>query len=175
MKQILSFVVMLLITMTFGCQQTKEQKQQMSPIVAPGPSPMQIEQLQAATRMSPKSAQAWIALGDTLMDSQRFGEAVEAYRKGLELDPKNVSARVDLGTCYRGIKNFDMAVEEYRKALKIDPNFPNGHRNLGVVLAFDQHKKPEGLKEFKRYLELSPNAPDAGAIQQTIRELSSGK
>ena len=172
MKKILSIVTMLFILMTFACQQQKEQKQQMSPMAVPGLTPLQIEQLQAATRTSPKSAQVWINLGDALMDSKRFGEAVEAYQKGLELDPKNVNARVDLGTCYRGIGKFDKAVEEYRKALKINPDFPNGHRNLAVVLAYDLHDTEQGLKEFKRYLDLMPNAADADAVKQSIKELS---
>ena len=128
-----------------------------------------------AAKMSPKSAQAWIDLGDALMDSQRFGEAIEAYGKALALDPKNVNVLVDQGTCYRGVRKFDKAVEQYRKALKIDPNFPNGHRNLGVVLAFDLNKKQEAIQELNRYLEIAPNAPDAGAIKQTVQELMSRK
>ena len=175
MKKILSIVTMLFIFTTYGCQQQKEQKQQVSPMAAPGPSPMQIEQLQAATRMAPKNAQAWISLGDALMDSRRFGEAIEAYQKGLELDPKNVNARVDRGTSYRGIGKFDKAVEEYRKALKINPNFPNGRRNLAVVLSYDLHDTAQGVKEFKKYLEVAPNAPDVEAVRQSIRELSAAR
>jgi len=176
MKKILSIVTVLFMFMTYGCQQQKEQKQQQTtPLAAPGISPLQIEQLQAATRMSPKSAQAWISLGDALMDSRRFGEAVEAYQKGLELDPKNVNARVDMGTSYRGIGKFDKAVDEYRKAIKIDPNFPNAHRNLAVVLSFDLRDTAQGIKEFNKYIELAPNAPDIEAVRQTVRELTAGK
>jgi cytochrome c-type biogenesis protein CcmH/NrfG len=78
MKKILSVVAILFLVTTYGCKQQKEQKPQMSPLAAPGPSPLQIEQMQAATRISPKNAQVWIALGDALMDSRRFNEAVEA-------------------------------------------------------------------------------------------------
>ena len=85
MKKILSIVAALFMFMTYGCQQQKEQRQQTTPLAAPGISPLQVEQLQAATRMSPKSAQAWISLGDALMDSRRFGEAVEAYQKAVKV------------------------------------------------------------------------------------------
>ena len=122
--------------------------------------------------MAPRNAQAWTRLGDALMDSQRFAEAIDAYDKALALDPKNVNVLVDQGTCYRGSGNFDKAVEQYRKAIKIDPGFPNAHRNLGVVLSADLHKNKEGIKEFQRYLEILPNAPDAESIKQSIRELS---
>ena len=175
MKKILSIFTVLFMFMTYGCQQQKEPKQQTTPLAAPGISPLQVEQLQAATRISPKSAQAWISLGDALMDSRRFGEAIDAYQKGLELDPKNVNARVDMGTSYRGIGKFDRAVDEYRKAIKIDPNFPNAHRNLAIVLSFDLHDTAQGIKEFNKYIELAPNAPDIAAVRQTIRELTAGK
>ena len=160
----------------FACKQKQEQKQQ--PVTytpAAPPAQMQIDQLQLAAKQSPKNAPAWISLGDALMDTQRYAEAVDAYEKALALDPKNVNVLVDQGTCYRGVGRFDKAVEQYRKAIKIDPNFPNGHRNLGVVLAYDLHDNKEGVKEFKRYLELAPNAPDAESIRQSIRELSAVK
>jgi tetratricopeptide (TPR) repeat protein len=172
MKKILTFLLILIAAATFGCQQKKEQKQQ--PVTyAPAAAPsMQVDQLQQAAKQSPKSAAAWIDLGNALMDSQRFAEAIDAYDKALALDPKNVGVLVDQGTCYRGVGKFDKAVEQYQKAIKIDPRFPNAHRNLGVVLSADLHKNKEGIKEFQKYLEVLPNAPDAEPIRQTIRELS---
>jgi len=173
MKKIVSSMIMLLLVVTLGCKQRQEQKQQ--PVTytpAAPPAQMQIDQLQQATKQSPKSAPAWIDLGNALMDSQRFAEAIDAYDKALALEPKNVNVLVDQGTCYRGIGKFDKAVEQYQKAIKIDPGFPNAHRNLGVVLSADLHKNKEGIKEFQRYLEILPNASDAESIRQSIRELS---
>jgi Flp pilus assembly protein TadD len=168
---------MLLIATTFGCQQKKEEKSQINYAPAPAPTQLQtqIDQLQQAAKIAPKNAQAWTRLGDALMDSQRFAEAIDAYDKALALDPKNVNVLVDQGTCYRGAGKFDKAVEQYRKALKIDPKFPNGHRNLAVVLSYDLHNRKEGIKEFQKYLELAPNAPDAETIRQTVRDLSAMK
>lgn len=183
MKRTLSIMLMLLIASgILGCQQNKEQKNQVTygdnqvaTLPPQMPSQLQIDQLQMAVKASPKSVEAWTNLGNALMDAQRFGEAVDAYEKSLALQPKNVNVIVDLGTCYRGVGKFDKAVEQYRKALKIEPNFPNAHRNLGVVLSFDLHNKKDGIKAFQRYLEIMPNAPDADSIRQSIGELSSAK
>ena len=169
-------IVALIIVAAPGCKQRQEQKQQ--PVTytpAAPPAQMQIDQLQLAAKQSPTSAPAWISLGDALMDTQRYPDAVVAYDKALALDPKNVNVLVDQGTCYRGMGRFDKAVELYRKAIKIDPRFSNAHRNLAVVLAYDLHTKNEGLKEFQKYIELAPNAPDVEKIRQTVRELSAGK
>jgi tetratricopeptide (TPR) repeat protein len=177
MKKIVVMVVFVLIAAVGCSQQKQEQKGQVAyPAgAAPMVTPDQIRHLEGIAKTNPKSAAAWTELGNALMDSRRFSEAIDAYEKSLALDPKNVNVRVDMGTCYRGVGKFDKAVEEYRKALKINPDFPNGHRNLGVVLAFDLHNKEEGIKEFKKYLELVPNAPDAATIRQSIEDLASRK
>ncbi|MCK9419890.1 MAG: tetratricopeptide repeat protein [Nitrospirae bacterium] len=178
-KIIVVAVVSFIMLVTIGCRQQeqkqKQQQQQVTYTPAAPPVQFQVDRLEQAAKMAPKNAQVWIDLGNALMDAQRFSEAIDAYEKALALEPKNVPVLVDQGTCYRGVRKFDKAVEQYRKALKIEPNFPNGHRNLGVVLAYDLNKKPEAVKEFNRYLELAPNAPDAAEIRQTVRELTSGK
>ncbi len=172
MKKIVSAMIALIFVLAaFGCQ-NKEEKSKVVYTPPAMPTPLEIEQMQQAVKAAPKSAQAWTNLGDYLMDAQRFGEAVDAYEKALALNPKNVPVIVDQGTCYRGIGKFDKAVEQYRKAIKIDPSFPNAHRNLGVVLAFDLHDGKQAVPEFQKYLELAPNAKDADAIKQTISDLS---
>lgn len=176
-KTVLVIAALVVALVVVGCKKPEQKQKPVEYTGAPMPavpSPMQIDQLQQAAKTAPKNPQAWVSLGDALMDSRRFGEAIEAYQKGLALDPKNVNARVDLGTCYRGIGKFDKAVEEYRKALAIQPDHPNGHRNLAVVLAYDLHDTAQGVKEFNKYLALAPNAPDAEAVRQSIRELSAG-
>jgi tetratricopeptide (TPR) repeat protein len=168
-------VVSFITLVTIGCQQQEQKQRQVTYTPAVPPVQSQIDQMEQAAKMAPKNTQVWVNLGNAMMDAQRYGEAIDAYGKALALEPKNAPVLVDQGTCYRRVRKFDKAVEQYRKALKIDPNFPNGHRNLGVVLAFDLNKKPEAVKEFNRYLELAPNSPDADAIRQTVRELMSEK
>lgn len=135
------------------------------------PSVLQLDDLRRATDTAPSNAKVWINLGNALMDATQYGQAVEAYDKALALGPDNVNVLVDQGTCYRGLGKFNTAVEQYRKALNINPNDSNGHRNLGVVLSYDLNDPSEGVKEFQRYIELAPNAPDADQIRQTISQL----
>jgi regulator of sirC expression with transglutaminase-like and TPR domain len=51
----------------------------------------------------------------------------------------------------------------------------NAHRNLGVVLGFDLKDREGALKEFKTYLELAPNTPDAVQIKEVIAQLQAAK
>jgi len=177
MKNIIVSIVLVLIAAAGCTQQKQEQKAQGAypPGAAQMVTPGEIKLLEEATKANPKSAGAWTALGDALMDSGRFSDAIDAYQKSLDIDPKNVNVRVDMGTCYKNISKPDRALEEYRKALKIDPNHPYAHRNSGVVLANDLNDKAQAIKEFERYLEVSPNAPDAPQIRNKIEQLRAGK
>lgn len=177
MKRIIISLIVMVVALA-GCQQRQEQKQGQGqgPVAYPGGmapliTPQQIAQLEQIAKANSNNKDGWIALGNALMDVRRFGEAVDAYQKSLALDPNNVDVRVDMGTCLRGIGQSDKALAEYRKAMKINPNHLNAHRNAGVVLAFDLNKPAEAIKEFEIYLKLSPGAPDAQQIRQTIQEL----
>jgi len=147
-------------------------------VVAPPASikgPQELQQLESLAKANPKNANAWIALGNAQMDAQRFAEAIISYQRALEIDPKNVDVRVDMGTCYRGVGQPEKAVEEYRKGMQIDPRHPMARMNAGVVLAFDLGRKAEAVKEFEKYLELAPNAPNAADIRQEIQKLKASK
>jgi tetratricopeptide (TPR) repeat protein len=172
-------VVVLVLIAAIGCsQQRQEPKKGQAGYpggAAVGISPEEMRLLEQAAKQSPKNAAAWISLGNALMDSNRFGEAADAYQKALALDPKNVDVLVDMGTCLKNSGRPQQAVEEYRKAIKINPNHLYAHRNMGVVLAFDLKDKKEAAKEFEKYLALAPNAPDAGEIRQMVQNLKSGQ
>ncbi len=175
MKKLVVLIALVSALMA-GCSQRQEQKgpagdQGVSPAVI---SPEEIRMLEETAKQSPKNAKAWIALGNALMDANRGGDAADAYGKALVLDPKNVDVRVDRGTCLRTAGRPQEAVEEYRKAIQINPYHAFAHRNMGVVLAFDLHEKKEAIKEFNKYLELAPNAPDAGEIRKTVESLKAG-
>jgi len=176
MKKII--IIFLLIVGTAACQQKEEPK---TPYQFPtGPTgPIQAQDdlklLKEAVRKDPGNVNAWIKLGNTMMDTSRYTEAIEAYQKALDIDPKNVDARVDMGTCYRYSGRPDKAVEEYRKALKINPTHVFGHKNLAVVLAYDFKDNAQAAKELEKVLELAPNAPDAAQIRQELQRLKASK
>jgi tetratricopeptide (TPR) repeat protein len=167
MKRFLASCLLALLFLA-NCQKKEEPKVQT-------PLPPGAVQAQGIVKQDPKNLSAWIELGNVLMDSSRFQEAINAYQMALELDPKNVDVMVDMGSCYRGIGRPDMAVAEYRKALAINPRHLYAHRNLGTVLSFDLGNKKQGIKELEEYLRLSPNTPDANKIRQELARLKAAK
>ena len=177
MKRIVA--ILLLALVVFGCQQKQPKSQ---PPQSGGPigslpgNPLEGEKLlRDALANDPKNVNALIELGNMMMDSARFNEAVDSYGKDLELDPNNVDVRVDLGTCLRKSGKPDLAIKEYKEALEINPNYVNAHMNLGVVLSEDKKDYKAAVGEFEKVLSLNPNVPNAAAIKQEIQRLKSLK
>ncbi len=165
-------VIFALLCIAFsGCQNKQEPKSGMGAPAAPLISQDTIRLAREAVKADPKNIKAWIELGNIMMDMKNFNEAIEAYQKALEINPKVTDVIVDLGTCYRNGGRPNEAVKEYRKALEIDPNHPFAHMNLGIVYAFDLNDKTQAIKEFEKYLQLAPNAQNAGQVRQQIQRL----
>jgi cytochrome c-type biogenesis protein CcmH/NrfG len=174
MKRVAGFFLVVLLFLP-ACQKKEEPKVQAPFPQAPLIAASDIGRLQEIVKKNPDDLHAWISLGNILMDTSRFQQAIDAYQRALVLDPGNLNVRVDMGTCYRRAGRSDKAVEEYRKAIAMDPKHLNAHRNLGIVLAFDFHNPGEAVKELEEYLRLAPDAPDAQDIRQLIEKLKAGK
>ena len=171
-------ISLLLIFTVIGCQQKEEPKPQYQFPTGPvgGGQPFdQTKALKEAVAKDPKNVNAWIQLGNIMMDTSRFNEAIEAYQKALELDPKNVDVRVDMATCYRNSGKPDIAVKEYRKALELNPQHLHAHQNLGVVLAYDLKDYKQAVKEFEAALAIAPTGPSAAQLKQEIQRLKAMK
>lgn len=182
-RAILILPIIIAVAVVSGCKQQQQgqwsqgQAGQNQVVTPPAmvKSPQEVQQLESLAKANPKNVNAWIALGNAQMDTQRFAEAIISYQRALELDPKNVDVRVDMGTCYRGVGQPEKAVEEYRKAMKFDPRHLMARMNAGVVLANDLGRKAEAVKEFEKYLELAPNSPNAAEIRQEVQKMKAAK
>jgi cytochrome c-type biogenesis protein CcmH/NrfG len=178
MKRIVA--ILLLFFVVFACKQREEAKPQPpqsgGPISSlPGKTLEDEKLLRDVLAKDPKNLNALIQLGDMMMDSARFKEAVGAYAKAIELDPQNVDVRVDMGTCLKNSGNPDLAIKEYKKALDINPNHIYAHMNMGVVLSEDKKDYKAAVSEFEKVLRLNPNVPNAQAIRQNIERLKTLK
>ncbi|OGW33630.1 MAG: hypothetical protein A2X59_13115 [Nitrospirae bacterium GWC2_42_7] len=158
-----------------GCRQKEEPKPVSQFPAGPIQSQDDTKILKEAAQKDPGNVDVWIKLGNAMMDTKRFTEAIDAYQRALQITPNNTEVRVDMGTCYRYSGNSDKAVEEYRKALKINPDHVIAHKNLGVTLAYDLKDIAGAIKELERALEIEPNAQDAAALKEEIQKLKAGK
>ncbi|HEY1210807.1 MAG TPA: tetratricopeptide repeat protein [Terracidiphilus sp.] len=67
-------------------------------------------------------------------------------------------------------KDYERAVSEFEQAQKLAPDWPEVYFNLGSVQA-KAGNYSEAMRNYKRYLELAPNAPDAANVRDEIYKL----
>jgi len=151
-----------------------------APSAGSGPVPAldvesKISMYQDVLRQDPKNVNALVGLGNLLMDSGRYPEAIDAYAKALEIEPSDVNVRTDMGTCYRRIGRPQKAVEAYRKSLSYQPEHSQTLINLGVVLLNDLDRPDEALEVWEKFLKADPAHRMAEQIRQEVARLKAAK
>jgi hypothetical protein len=68
-------------------------------------------------------------------------------------------------------EDMDKAAKEFSEAALIAPEYPDTHYYLGKTLSMMQGNAGKAVKELKKYLELSPNAPEKEQVTQEIGQL----
>ena len=153
-----------------------------------------IPQAESTTKQNPKSAQAWIDLGNMLYDSaqivregapdsplyqQRLGrwlQATQAYSQALALEPNNAATRADLGasSCFYGASTGDQSfvsagTAEVRRAAQLAPNDERVLLSMGHCLISAQPPKTEeAIATWRRIVEQDPNSQFAEQVKQLI-------
>jgi len=67
-------------------------------------------------------------------------------------------------------RDYERAVREFEQAAKLAPDWPDVYFNLGSVQA-KAGNYGEAMRQYKRYLELAPKAPDAAKVREEIYKL----
>jgi cytochrome c-type biogenesis protein CcmH/NrfG len=153
-----------------------------------------IPQVRSAATQNPRSAQAWIDLGNALYDSvqvvrenapdsplyqQRIGrwlEATNAYSQALALEPNNAVTRADMGasSCFYGAGSGDQSfvrngTAEVRRAAQSNPTDARVLLSLGQCLVSSSPPDTEGaLTSWRKIVAQDPSSPLAAQAQQLI-------
>jgi cytochrome c-type biogenesis protein CcmH/NrfG len=120
----------------------------------------------------PQNAEAWALLGHAYFDMNRYGEAIDAYKKFLELKPDNADVWTDLGVMYRRSGNPTEAVRAFNKAMEINPHHQQSRFNKGIVLMHDLND-PEGARQaWEELVKINPEAraPNGQLIKELIKK-----
>jgi len=105
------------------------------------------------TQSEPKNATAWFVLGRAYSKTQRYPEAIEAYRRNLKIEPNDVHALNNLGNVYRDSRLPREAMLAYRDAVRIKPDYVEAWHNLG--LSFFNLKGAAGVTQALQHLHAS--------------------
>lgn len=106
-----------------------------------------LESFRLAVKYNPKFAQAWLNVGNIVLDFRKYGEAKAAFQAVLKLQSKNYDAIVGLGIAQRGLKDYNGAEASYKKAWAMNKKRPDAAFNLGVLYQDFRANETENLKK----------------------------
>ena len=119
-----------------------------------------LRELDAALRIKPDYADAWVELGNIRHARGDLSGAEEAYARALSFSPSLEGAYYNLGNIYHQQGRQAEAIEQYRQALRRHPGFARAHNNLGQ--ACEANGQPEqALTEYRAALDADPGLAQA--------------
>lgn len=123
-----------------------------------------------ATAIAPHRARLWAELGDAEQQTGDVDGAIRDLQKALAQDQGLVGVWTKLGIAYKdkdckGCRT--KALDALRRAAQVDPADATAHHELGYMFKDDGRRK-EAIAEFRRYLELRPDAGDDATVQDDI-------
>lgn len=115
-----------------------------------------LQVFQTLTAMPVSSAEAWLYLGRTFLAVRRDEAALAAFRQAVARDPTWTLALQTLGEAYVSNNMLEEATQAFRRGIEVDP------RNTAAY------------EMLPRAADITPNSPDAGAMEALVRQSSLG-
>jgi eukaryotic-like serine/threonine-protein kinase len=109
-----------------------------------------------ALALDPQFAEGYTCLGNVLIGTGRYEEAVKHYQHALQLDPNSDYALGQLADAYQTLGNSAAAESAYQNAIALRPSYWGVYSGLGV-LYFTQARYSEASNMFSKVIELAPN------------------
>jgi Flp pilus assembly protein TadD, contains TPR repeats len=126
--------------------------------------------LNRAITAQPKHIELLLLLGDVYRSQSLLPEALKIYQKSLAVNPKAGGVALRLARSYDELNQKAAAIKFYLEAIKQEPDNAQPHYYLGYIYKAT-NKKNLAVTEFRRYLQLRPDAPDAIDVNDEIAYL----
>jgi tetratricopeptide (TPR) repeat protein len=119
--------------------------------------------------------------GLALVRAGKIDEGKAALTQAAQLDPVNAGKYFfNLGAIMINTNNTEGAVEAFKKAVEADPKYAEAYFQLGTALVGKAEMKEDGsivpvpgtVEAFKKYVDLTPNGPNAEAAKSMIASLT---
>jgi len=119
---------------------------------------------------NPSVIDGYILYADILKEEKKYEEAKKVYMDASKINPKNIEAILGIAEIAVMGNQFEIAIDQYHKVIEIDSQKPIVYKLLG-----DTYKKlgqsQFAVKNYKQFLELSPNTSYKSSIEKYIRTM----
>jgi tetratricopeptide (TPR) repeat protein len=129
-----------------------------------------IRHLKIAIEKDPSDVENKLRLGNILMDTGRMDEGRQLLSTVDDSAVKDPAIFVNIGIALMNQNKSDMALPYFEKAIKNFPDKGDGYYYRALIKL--QQGDTEGTKaDLKKFLELSPNAPEAAAAKKALEQI----
>jgi tetratricopeptide (TPR) repeat protein len=131
---------------------------------------------ESIVQIEPDNIDAWLSLGSLYADRGDMQKSEAAFTRVVELNPEGAyKTFFNIGVLIENKSNPTAAeerraLEAFRKATEIKPDYALAHRHLAYAL-LRSGDLTGARKEFEKFLELEPDARDAGDIRNLVSAL----
>jgi serine/threonine protein kinase/tetratricopeptide (TPR) repeat protein len=116
-------------------------------------------QCEHALTITPQLAEGHTCLGNVLVSTGHYEEAVLEFQRSLELNHNSDQTLRSLASAYQKLGKASAAEGAYRQAISLRPNYWGVYSAFGTFY-FGQAQYADAVTMFKRAIELAPQNPD---------------
>ncbi|HEV8428642.1 MAG TPA: tetratricopeptide repeat protein [Pyrinomonadaceae bacterium] len=132
-----------------------------------------IEVLKEACRLNPDTYTSRLNLGVAFLEANHAKEAEEQLRESVKRNSNIPSAHMYLGIALLRLNKFDEAEKELVVATAGNASHLGmANYYLGGIY-WKKQDYPRAIEQLEKYLQFTPNAPDAERVRATIKDLRS--
>ena len=122
------------------------------------------EAYQKAILLAPDEAGYYNNLGVAYGNAGEIDQAIEALDQAAQLRPEiGGDAYYNLGVLLTNSGQMADAAAAYQRAVTLDPTNAEAYYQMGIAYFGTAATIPDSIPAFEKYLELSPDGPNAGA------------
>jgi predicted Zn finger-like uncharacterized protein len=123
-----------------------------------------------AIAAEPRTWRLRIALADCRAKLGKYDDAVRGYREVMRADPSAVAVVYKLARALHQGEGAKVALPWYERAARVESTNPMTHYYLGYLYK-ERGQKAKAVAEFRRFLELKPDADEKRDIEVEIEDL----
>lgn len=109
-----------------------------------------------AETAEPGSAESWINKGQSLLDLEKYYEAIDAYNKAIEADQTSSIAWKLKGDVFFLLGKYEDSLQSYERAIELDPEDAEAWINKGLSLE-KMGKDEPAIKAYNAAIDLEPD------------------
>ena len=121
-------------------------------------------------KMNPDIPEPYELAAEVYYKLKQYSQCAKQYQKAVMKGYQSSDAYINLGRCYRKSGALDSALSMLSEAEKRESGNPRIYKELGA-LYYIQGAVEKSVEAYKRYLQLNPQAKDAGRVKTIINKL----